>query len=413
MKTAPILLLILGAIIVPCAAENEALENISKTVERIEAVYTDWPHFSAFGENLEGGNGFEQHVWFSDDDSGLFRAKEIYFGEHGIVSKTFYLKENALLHVVDRSENTPMEEGAATSVVEERCDFADGALIRYRVKEGTFEEGKDSDTSKLKNREIALDEVNGAAERHDDYRNSVVEIVSKLTPKEENGKAEANPPGTGITQGSGWRLIEGSRSRDGTYGIAWGIQGQEVPKGETDEDGFIAAEPEAEGITNYIVNLRTGAILGKTAGSHFGDKSSYNHYTNDVSWSASSGFVAQVCSGKWATFDANLYELQAGGEQLSPAADMLGPAQKAAFEHMGGGDFFKKFDRDSFTITLSDARIMWRGGKPHLAVEVTGGIPKSEDEGAYFGVTVTFAIVSDENGGAPTLSWSGSEAHPE
>jgi hypothetical protein len=413
MKTIHTLFLFLCASVVTCVAEKEVLDHISAAVGRIEAGYTDWPHFSAAGENFEGGSAFEQHIWFSDDDSGMFRAKEIYFGERGIVSQTYYLKENVLLHVIDRAENTPMEEGAATSVVEESCDFADGALVRYRVKEGTFEEGKDPDTSKLKNREISLDEVNGAAERHDDYRKSVLEIISKLSPKEEDDKNEDKPSGTAIAQGKGWRLIEGTRSPDGTFGIAWGAGDRKMPEVETDDEGFMSVDPETEGLANYVVNLRTGAILGKTKGTHFGDKPAYNHYTNDVSWSSSSGFFIQVCSGKWATFDACVYELGGDHESVSPATDFLQAAKKAALEHMSGGDFFKKHNKDDFTFSLSDARIVWRGSSPYIAVEVTGGIPKSDEEDAYFGVTVNFKLTSGENGGAPTLTWSGSEAHPE
>ena len=216
-----------------------------------------------------------------------------------------------------------------------------------------------------------------------------------------------------VTQGEGWRLIEGTRSRDGNFGIAWGIQGKAQPGGETDEEGFMAVDPESEGLTNYVVNLRSGTVVGKTAGTHFGDKASYNHDSTEVAWSASSLYFVQVSSGKWATYDANVYAM--AGDQMSVSApvDLLEPAKKAAFEHLAGGDLLEKFKRDDFAITLNDAHIVWRGGSSYVVCEVNGQIPKSEEEDAYFGVTVTFKLTSDEDDGIPALTWSGSEAHPE
>jgi hypothetical protein len=46
-----------------------------------------------------------------------------------------------------------------------------------------------------------------------------------------------------------------------------------------------------------------------------------------------------------------------------------------------------------------------------VVVEVSGQIPKSEQDGAYFDLTVTFKILSDENGGTPKIQWSGTEQH--
>ena len=173
----------------------------------------------------------------------------------------------------------------------------------------------------------------------------------------------------------------------------------------------MSVEPETEGLTNYVVNLRSGNVIGKTMGSHFGDKPTYNAYSNDVAWSGE--YFAQVCTGKWATFDANVYQLNGDGAVVSNGTDLLVPAKKAAMDHLDGSDLFKKFDKEDFTITLHDVRIVQHGFHQVIIVEVGGMIPKSEEEGSYFECTVIFKLASGENDGPPVLTLSGTELHHE
>ncbi|MFM2199014.1 MAG: hypothetical protein RLZZ505_2446 [Verrucomicrobiota bacterium] len=408
MKAIPATFVLFISCVFHCAADKEALKQIGAAVGRIEAGYQDWPRFSASAGNMEGGGGFERHIWLSDDDSGLLRAEVTYFTERGIVGNTFYARGDALLHVLDRAEETPMEEGAATDVIEKRFDFAGETVIRCRIKQAEFAEGEEADTAGIAGREIEPSDLEGAGELYGGYQAILHEIIAELDP--EKG---APTPGGPAVQGEGWRLIEGTRSRDGNFGIAWGIQGKAQPDGETDEDGFMSVDPESEGLANYVVNLRSGTVLGKTAGTHFGDKGSYNHDSTEVAWSASSLYFVQVSSGKWATYDANVYGMAGDQMSVSPPVDLLEPAKKAAFGHLEGGDLLEKFDRDDFAITLSEARIVWRGASPYVVCEVNGQIPKSEEEDAYFGLTVTFRLDSGESDGASALVLSGTEAHPE
>ncbi|MFZ4595175.1 MAG: hypothetical protein ACOYOF_13040 [Verrucomicrobiaceae bacterium] len=96
---------------------------------------------------------------------------------------------------------------------------------------------------------------------------------------------------------------------------------------------------------------------------------------------------------------------------MSKATDVLEPAKKAVYDHLEGSDLFKKFDKDDFAITLHDPRIVYQGGDCVIQVGVIGQIPKSPEDDASFETTVTFKLTSDEDGGAPVLSWSGTERH--
>jgi len=394
------------------AQDKAALKRISSVFESVEKNYEIWLHYSYSAAGLEGGHAYENHVWKSEDETPYYRVESLSFDDHGQGKKQFIMRGSELLFVLDRSEMTPMQENAATSVVEKRLYFAEGGLIRVLEKKGKFAAGEPTDTTALKNKDIPIDEVEGAGELYGDLEQEAQAIIAKAEQiAAEDSLAGADSSGP-ATSGDGWRLIRGSQSRRGQFAIAWGVQGKSTPDGETEDDGALSAnDPEAEGITNYVINPNTGAILGKTTGMHASDKANSGHYTHEVAWDAVDSCFVQVCSGKWATFTAAVYQLTLDGTGLSEAVDLLEPAKKAAEEHLGNGDFFKKFEKDAFTYTLHDVNIAQRGASTVVVAEVSGQIPKSDEEGAYFDITITFKLIPDENGGAPKLQWSGTEQH--
>lgn len=391
------------------AQDKAALKRITSVFEKIESEHEGWPHLKLAVENVDNVP-LEQHVWRASDDSGLLRTERTVFDEHGPLMRRIYVEKDEVLFVLERAEYEAPREGAPVQVTEKRYYFSGGELIRAVGKQGNFAPGKPADTSKLPAKPLSGDEIEEGV--YEGFQQEVKNIISDFSGLNGGGET-AGVAASSYPSGDGWRMIEGTRSRDGQFAFAWGIQGQSVPQGETLEDGSIGAEPEAEGLTNYIVNLKDGVILGKTAGAHHADKGYIGHSTNEVAWSSANSFVAQVCSGKWATYDANVYAMSPDGSGFSPAADLLAVAKKAALEHLAGSEAHKKFDKDAFAITLHDVSIAQRGSKTAVVVEVGGQIPKSEEEGAYFDLTVVFTLVADENGGAPALQWSGTEAHQD
>jgi hypothetical protein len=406
MKTIHLLLALLCLGTSLTAQDRGALKRVTAVFEKIESEHEGWPHLKLTMENLDGPSA-EQHMWRAPDGSGLLRTERTLFDDHGPLMRRIYLENNDVLFVLERAEYEGPREGAPVQVTEKRYYFSGGELIRAIGKKGEFAAGKSVDTGKLPNKPLSGDEIeDGVYEGFQQEAQDIQDRFSGLIGGPDN-TSSAYP------SGDGWRLIEGTRSRDGQFALAWGIRGQSAPQAETLEDGTMAAEPEAEGLTNYIVNLKDGVILGKTAGAHHADKGYFGHSTNEVAWSSANSYVAQVCSGKWATFDANVYAMNPDGSGFSPAADLLAAAKKVAREHLAGSEAHKKFDEDAFAITLHDVSSAQRGSKTAVVVEVGGQIPKSEEEGAYFDLTVVFTLVADENGGAPTLQWSGTEAHQD
>jgi len=412
MKTSLLLAVMLTASSL-VAQDKAALKRITSVFETVEENYESWPHLSYSASGLEGGYAYENHVWKSEGEPALYRVESLSFDDHGEGKKQFFFQGSELLFVLDRSEMTPMQEKAATSVVEKRQYFADSSLIRYLQKNGKFPEGKPTDTTTLKNKETPVEEVLGADELYGDLEREAQAIMAKIQQisSDDAPSAPAEASVSAIS-GDGWRLIRGSQSRNGQYALAWGMQGKSVPEGDSDESGTLSAnDPEAEGLTNYVIDLSNGAILGKTNGMHASDKPDSGHYTHEVAWSSASNYLVQICSGKWATFSASFYEISPVDGALSEPIDLLEMAKKAAFSNLEGGDLLKKFDKDDFTTTLHDVKIAQRGSKTVVIVEVAGQIPKSEEEGAYFNLTLTFQLMPDENGGKSQLQCTGTESH--
>ena len=302
---------------------------------------------------------------------------------------------------------------AATSVSEKRFYYVGEKLTRVLAKDGKFPAGKKTDTSGLKNADVPLSEIEGASEHYATMRQEALARIAKLKRITDDSTPVAGnaPPGRTIA-GNGWRAIAGSQSRDGRFALAWGLKGQTAPVGETAEDGTLSVDQEAQGLMNYLVDLHSGKIVGLIAGKHFGDKSGYNHTNSETSWSYGSTYVAQVNNGKWATFEAKVYQVTDGDAvSVSKGSDLVTPTKKAAFEHLKGSDRLKKFNKEAFALALHDVSIVRKGNDTVVVVGVTGEIPKSEEEGSSFDATITFKISSDDKGGAPVLTWSGTEVH--
>ena len=62
------------------------------------------------------------------------------------------------------------------------------------------------------------------------------------------------------------------------------------------------ANAESEGdVCNYVVEIASQRILGKTGCAYFGTRRRYNHRECDVTWSPDSTFFVQLWDDKWAS----------------------------------------------------------------------------------------------------------------
>jgi len=400
------------------AQDKATLKAISAVFSEIEDNHESWNNYSTVVQNVAPVLTAIHHLWISDGEGNekLSKLETHSLEDHGEQKLQFYFKGDELVFTLDRTENVLIDPNV-TDVTERRYYFSNNQLIRVLKKEGRFPAGKPTDTDELKSQEVPLSEIENADETYVQQHEMTAPLIQKLLRLEDDSTPTEGPtPGASagpVLTGDGWRMIAGTNSRDGVYALAWGQEGQSSPQGDLDEDGFLMGNQEDEKLVNYVVNVRTRQIIGTLKGKHFGDKSSYNHDKIETAWSSAGMFMAQLNSGKWATYDANVYEIQYtnDGNAVSKATDILEPAKKAVFEHLAGRPQLTKFTKDDFAITLHDPRIVYQGGNSVIQVGVIGQIPKSEEDDSSFEATVTFNLNSDENGGAPVLAWSSTEGH--
>jgi hypothetical protein len=400
------------------AQDKATLKAISAVFSEIEDNHESWNNYSTVVQNVAPVLTAIHHLWISDGEGNekLSKLETHSLEDHGEQKLQFYFKGDELVFTLDRTENVLIDPNV-TDVTERRYYFSNNQLIRVLKKEGRFPAGKPTDTDELKSQEVPLSEIENADETYVQQHEMTAPLIQKLLRLEDDSTPTEGPtPGASagpVLTGDGWRMIAGTNSRDGVYALAWGQEGQSSPQGDLDEDGFLMGNQEDEKLVNYVVNVRTRQIIGTLKGKHFGDKSSYNHDKIETAWSSAGMFMAQLNSGKWATYDAHVYEIQYtnDGNAVSKATDILEPAKKAVFEHLAGRPQLTKFTKDGFAITLHDPRIVYQGGNSVIQVGVIGQIPKSEEDDSSFEATVTFNLNSDENGGAPVLAWSSTEGH--
>lgn len=397
------------------AQDKATLKAISAVFSKIEDNHESWNNYSTVVQTTAPVLTTIHHLWVSDGEGSdkLSKLETHSLEDHGEQKLQFFFKGDELVFTLDRTENVMIDPNV-TDVIEKRYYFANNQLIRVLKKEGRFPAGKPTETDALKNQDVPLSEIENASETYVDQHEMTAPIIQKLLRLEDDSAPTPTAASTGpVLTGEGWRMIAGTNSRDGVYALAWGQKGQSSPQGDVDDEGFLMGDQEDENLINYVINVRTKQIIGTVVGKHFGDKSSYNHDKIETAWSSAGMFMAQLNSGKWATYDANVYEIQYtnDGNALSKATDILEPAKKAVFEHLAGRPQLTKFTQDDFAITLHDPRIVYQGGNSVIQVGVIGQIPKSEEDDSSFEATITFHLNSNENGGAPVLAWSGTEGH--
>lgn len=401
---ATIVVLFLSALNMTARSQDKAaLNEVISVFDEIDAHFKEWTHYSYGADNPEGGRSYQHQVWKNDSDAGFVKVEMLNVNEHGETKVQYYFKGGRLFFTLDRAETALMIPRAPTDVVEKRYYFANNQLIRLLEKKGRFAEGTKADTTAIKNRELPVNaQEESAGETYTTQHKlagAVLERVRKL--EEEPAVHETGVSRTTIA-GDGWRTIAGSGSRDGDYALAWGLKGKKVSGGEAGADGFMSVDNNDPDLANYVVDLHSKAIVGILQGKHFGDRQRYNHITNETEWSSDSMYVAQVCSFKWHTSSAFVYELRRG-MSVSPGVDLIAPATTAAFKKLKGGPQLKKFKPGDFAITLNEVRIMQSAAAYVLMVNVLGQVPKNNDDEAFFECKISFSLTSGENNGSPGL----------
>ncbi|MBI5547475.1 MAG: hypothetical protein HY901_26635 [Deltaproteobacteria bacterium] len=191
-------------------------------------------------------------------------------------------------------------------------------------------------------------------------------------------KAEEKP--------ASFRLIEGSRSPDGRYAIGWGFASPNVDFGSfRQQDGSFGTDLGAAELHNFIVDCRRNVAVAETPGTHPGDRKSYNHNSNDVTWSSNSKYLVQLNNSKWETGVGSVYSLDSNGKIAGPA-DLLAAARMATKE-LGQ----QHLSTDDYAVSLTNVKVSDNG---LVRCTLVGEIPRGEG----FQAEVLFKSTVDSRG---------------
>ncbi len=228
-------------------------------------------------------------------------------------------------------------------------------------------------------------------------------LATAILATAQDGKKEDFVP-----TGKGWRMIQGSEQGNLPLAFAWGVTSDAKDALKKEEDG--SAYTELDERANYIVNLESGEILGKTEGQHGCDLDHENGRSTHhrAVWSERGDYAVQIEMGdKMNGIAAWVYHVDDDLTKASKGAEVLDTAGKAVEAKLKAGGMLKKTPWEDFITHLHDVHVVRRGSGSVLLVGLDGdGI-----DGSSFDSTVTFKLTPSKDGAAPKLVLQGVEIH--
>jgi hypothetical protein len=186
-----------------------------------------------------------------------------------------------------------------------------------------------------------------------------------------------------------YRIVERTASPDGRFAVALGFTDKKIDwedyKDESRPGSYFDNDLyEDESLLNYVVDLRTRRILGKTGCRYFGTRPRYNHRECFVSWSLDSATFVQLTTDKW-----NYVACYAG--RLATGPKLVGPvnvgkeAERSAFAFLAihKNATYRKHGRQ-ISIAISVSELTNDGV---ISLDVSGQVPKSFESDDSFSLT--------------------------
>ena len=292
-----------------------------------------------------------------------------------------------------RKVSTP-KPGGGTRVTEERSYFDDSQTLQKTRRTADFPAGVAAQIA-ANTPAVKLDLAKlTAAARNNDAANQTAQAILKAVRAPQfliHDPAKGAP-----AEWQQVKLVAGTLSPDGRYALAWAPAKKDFlwanyKADDTDEDFWV--EPGSEAVVNFIVDLSTHRLAGKTPGVHFGVRQNYNHYECIMAWSADSHTFIELNTEKWSYAACGCGRLTDGKlvavADLGPAVEARAKALLKTTKHPG----YRNHAKDMLTA-LAEPRINNDGNG---SIQVVLQVPKSVADDAYANVTVRFHLSADNN----------------
>ena len=299
------LLLAIGA---PRGIADDLDAQVKRIAERVNSVETQLDRavlYEKITDDAAAGSSLTEQAWLTEAADWLKIHEDRVNKAGRQLTELWFGKENALIFRLRREEK-PQPDGT-TQVLESRCYYDGGALVRELRKEAWFKAGESTDTKQIKNLTLPIAKLTEEERRSSKQQEMARDYIARLTTA---GPANRDPSATAGGDSSRFQLIHDSTSPDGRYAV--GIGFAEAPKSWDDlylltedvpeRDSYWVEDSDLrEKLRNYVIDLTTHRIVGETGGDAYGTRTSVGRGSWSFSWSPDSRWLAQVTSDKWAS----------------------------------------------------------------------------------------------------------------
>lgn len=330
-------------------AATEKNAAVKALVQRYLRVEEQLDRSVRYTKKTESGNGTTiEHAWYNgcddlikvsvEDTSPAGRELTEYFAfDFGNVGRMFMLTRKETI----RSDGE-------TQIEESRQYFGDDeTLVRELTKSGHFKPGESLDTVHIPNVIVDLANQPKDSGSEEEQLKARYEFLSKpeaiASALKQVGPAESDPFGAVKGDAEKYRAIHDTASPDGRYAIALGFTRVPIDweqfadshnPGTYSTGGYDYEDAADYGKTvNYVVNLTTRRILGKTNGDFYGTQQRYNLNDCKVFWSPDSRTFVEVTTWKWGYTTCCVGRISSGGKLLD-TLDLGKYAEKTAAAYL-------------------------------------------------------------------------------
>lgn len=222
---------------------------------------------------------------------------------------------------------TTHEADGGSRVSEERTYLDDSETLQKTRRTASFPAGVAPEiAAKAPAEKLAIAKSSDEART---LNNTTSEVIAALCVPE---RLAHDPAKDAPAEWQRVKLVQGSLSPDGHTALAI------APKKETFAWADHADSPlggytmEVDAAVNYLADLQTHRLLGKTLGTHFGTRARYNHRQCIFAWSPDSRIFLQLDVAKWSYVDCCIGQLRDG--KLAPVQDLGAAVETRAKEFL-------------------------------------------------------------------------------
>jgi len=374
------------ALILAATAHSASLADLTRRYAR------DDQHLAAALRYERNTNGVHEQVWVLETGGVVKVAVETHDAKADTLDE-FSLDDAGDVYFAFRKVSTHQADGS-TRVTEARSYFAEFQTIQMTRRTADFPVGVAADLS-AKTPSVKSDLAKLTdAERSSDAANqkSVATIQALRLPKYLVHDPAKDAP-------ADWqriKLVSNSLSPDGRYALAWAPAKKDFAwanyKAEESGDDYWV-EPGKEAVVNFIADLKTHTIAGKTPGVHFGVLQNYNHYECLMAWSPDSLTFIELNTEKWNYAVCCIGCLNDG--KLAAVLDLGAPAEARAKEFLKTSKHRGYRIHAKEMLTALAAPVINTDGSGSIKVMLQ--VPKSDADDAYATVRLRFRLTADKS----------------